>query len=104
MTNAAEACRWFRLAAQHGIGDPDFDSSLDNGWGVQRDVATAQEILVELASRGHSLAKCMVGRDKWYGRLSGGRSEGLEFVRDAERQGNATAYLCLENLEQTGGL
>ena len=74
-------------------------------WGVLQDASTAQEILVALASRGGgSLAQCMVGRDKWYGRLPGGQDEGLKLVRESERQGNATAYLYLENLEQNGEL
>ena len=81
-----------------------YSRCLARGWGVRRDAAAAQEILLALASRGDSLAKCLVGRDKWYGRLPGGRDEGLELVQEAEKQGNATAYLYLENLEQTGGL
>ena len=73
-----------------------------NGWGVPRDDAAAMELLIDAALLGHSLAKCMVGREMWYGRLPGGQEEGLELVIKAAEEGNATAYLYLEKLEQTG--
>ena len=97
---------WIVNKAEEGDADAIYWYSrcLANGWGVPRDDSAARELLLEASSLGHSLAKCMVGRDKWYGRLPGGRDEGLELVQEAEKQGNATAYLYLENLEQTGGL
>ena len=72
------------------------------GWGVPRDDSAAMELLIDAASLGHSLAKCMVGREMWYGRLPGGQDEGLELVIEAAEKGNSTAYLYLEKLEQTG--
>ena len=72
------------------------------GWGVPRDDAAALELLIDAASLGHSLAKCMIGREMWYGRLPGGQDEGLELVIKAAEEGDTTAYLYLEKLEQTG--
>ena len=74
------------------------------GWGVPRDDAAAFELLMVAASRGHSLAKGMVGREMWYGRLPGGQDAGLEIVTKAAGEGDTTAYLYLETLEQTGKL
>ena len=73
-----------------------------NGWGVPRDDSAAMELLIDAASLGHSLAKCMIGREMWYGRIPGGQDAGLELVIEAAEEGNTTAYLYLEKLEQTG--
>ena len=75
-----------------------------NGWGVPRDEDMAEELMLEAAEMGCLLAKSIVGRDKWYGRLPGGQEEGLELVREAEEQGNVTAYRYLEELDKTGSL
>jgi len=97
---------WIANRAEEGDANAIYWYSrcLARGWGVPRDDSAARELLLEASSLGHSVAKCMVGRDKWYGRLPGGRDEGLKLVQEAEEQGNATAYRCLENLERSGGL
>lgn len=74
------------------------------GWGVPRDDAAALELLIEAASLGHSLSKCLVGCAMWYGWLPGGQDAGLELVIKAAEEGCTTAYQYLENLEQTGWL
>ena len=79
-----------------------YSRCFSNGWGVPRDDAAALELLMVAASRGHSLAKGMVGREMWYGRIPGGQDAGLELVIKAAEEGNTTAYLYLEKLEQTG--
>ncbi len=75
-----------------------------NGWGVPRDNSAEMKLLIEAASLGHSLSKCLVGREMWYGRLPGGQDIGLKLVTRAAEEGCTTAYLYLENLEQTGSL
>jgi len=75
-----------------------------NGWGVPRDDTAALELLIDAASLGHSLSKCMVGRAMWYGKLPGGQDAGLDLVIKAAEEGCTTAYLYLETLEQTGKL
>ena len=74
------------------------------GQGVPCDRQMAQRLMEEAAEAGNSLAKCIVGCEKWYGRISGTRDEGLELVREAEKQGNITAYTHLEKLDKTGSL
>ena len=73
-----------------------------NGWGLPRDDTAALELLIDAASLGHSLSKCMVGRAMWYGKLPGGQDAGLDLVIKAAEEGCTTAYLYLETLEQTG--
>jgi len=75
-----------------------------HGRGCERDLQGAVECYMEAADMGCLLAKSIVGRDKWYGRLPGGQEEGLELVREAEEQGNVTAYRYLEELDKTGSL
>ena len=77
-----------------------------HGKGVERNLEKALEwyLMVDAAEAGHSLAKCIVGCEKWYGRISGSRSEGLELVGEAEKQGSITAYKHLEKLDKTGSL
>ena len=62
------------------------------------------DLMVVAAEKGSSLAKCILGCDKWYRRVSGSRDEGLEMVREAEKQGNITAYVHLDKLDKTGNL
>ena len=71
---------------------------------TERDDTAALELLIDAASLGHSLSKCMVGRAMWYGKLPGGQDAGLDLVIKAAEEGCATAYLYLETLEQTGKL
>ena len=75
-----------------------------HGQGVPRDKEMYENLMILAADGGLSLANCIVGCDKWYGRISGTRDEGLELVREAEAQGNITAYKHLENLDKTGSL
>ena len=74
------------------------------GQGVSRDIEMYEDLMVLAADGGLSLAKCIIGCDKWYGFISGSRDEGLELVREAEAQGNITAYTHLEKLDKTGSL
>ena len=72
--------------------------------GVPRDKQMYEYLMKCAADKGESMANCVMGCDKWYGRISGTRDEGLELVREAEAQGNITAYTHLENLDKTGSL
>ncbi len=94
--NAAEsgnshAIYWLAICYKRGIG-------------VVQDQQMYYDLMMIAAEKGNSLAKCIVGCDKWYGRVSGSCDEGLEMVREAEEQGNITAYMHLDKLGKTGKL
>jgi len=97
---------WIENKAASGDADAMYWYSrcFARGWGIPRDDPTALELLAMAASLGHSLAKCMVGREMWYGRLPGGQDAGIKLVTEAAEEGCTTAYLYLETLEQTGRL
>ena len=97
---------WIASAAESGNRDALYWLTVccRRGQGVPCDKQMAQSLMEDAAEAGHSLAKCIVGCEKWYGRISGSRSEGLELVREAEKQGSITAYKHLEKLDKTGSL
>ena len=98
--------RWVIGAAEYGDNDALYWLAMcyRRGQRLPRNKEMYEKLMVLAADGGHSLAKCVVGCEKWYGRISGSRAEGLELVREAEKQGSITAYKHLENLDKTGTL
>ncbi len=98
--------KWIRNAAELGNNHAIYWLAVCYRCG--RGVVPNQQMYYDLmklaAEKGNSLAKCIVGCDKWYGRVSGSRDDGLEMVREAEKQGDITAYMHLDKLDKTGKL
>ena len=98
--------KWIRSAAEAGNVDAIYwlAACYRCGSGVFPNRQKYYDLMVVAAERGNSLAKCILGCDKWYNSVSGSRNEGLEMVREAEKQGNVTAYVHLDKLDKTGKL
>ena len=97
---------WILSAAETGNSDAIYWLAVCHlsGQGVPRSKKMFEELLALASDGGHSLAKCVVGCEKWYGLIPGTRDEGLELVREAEKQGSISAYKHLEKLDKTGSL
>ena len=100
------SANWIVSAAESGNIDAVYWLAIcyRRGQGVSRSKTMFEELVALAADAGHSLAKCVVGCEKWYGQIPGTRDEGLGLVREAEAQGNITAYTNLEKLDKTGSL
>ena len=61
-------------------------------------------VYIETGSGHEDNARFIKDCEKWYGQIPGTRDEGLGLVREAEKQGNITAYTHLEKLDKTGSL
>ena len=97
---------WILSAAETGNSDAIYWLAVCHlsGQGVSRSKKMFEELVALAADGGHSLAKCVVGCEKWYGLIPGTRDEGLELVREAEKQGSISAYKHLEKLDKTRSL
>ena len=98
--------QWIASAAEFGNNDALYwlAECYWYGQGVPCDEQMYVYLMQCAADKGESQAKCAMGCDKWYGRISGTRGEGLELVREAEKQGNISAYQHLEKLDKTGDI
>lgn len=103
--NAAEAARWFEIAAAEGrpVAQYLLAEQYRTGAGVTRDPARAFGLYRQSAERGVAAAEMMVGQAYFFGiGVARDVDAAVGWIRDAARQENPEALFMLASLYGTG--